>query len=103
MGENKSRKDFFTKTLIFGFCFSIIVHYTLSLHHYWFRINACNVLQEEYNATGNTLVISTVTNATIGLYTCIATNDAGTSQANIILKVTNGKKISVKVLMFWLI
>ncbi|CAG2219381.1 PLG [Mytilus edulis] len=43
---------------------------------------------EEYNATGNTLIISTVTNATIGLYTCIATNDAGTSQANIILKFT---------------
>ncbi|XP_071140984.1 neurofascin-like [Mytilus edulis] len=44
---------------------------------------------EEYNATGDTLIISTVTNATIGIYTCIATNDAGTSQANIILKVTN--------------
>ncbi|XP_076082109.1 uncharacterized protein LOC143052856 isoform X2 [Mytilus galloprovincialis] len=43
---------------------------------------------EEYNATGNTLIMSTVTNATIGLYTCIATNDAGTSQANIILKFT---------------
>ncbi|XP_071138698.1 uncharacterized protein [Mytilus edulis] len=37
---------------------------------------------------GNTLVIHSVTNATTGSYTCIATNDAGTSQANIQLKVT---------------
>ncbi|CAC5424736.1 HMCN [Mytilus coruscus] len=36
----------------------------------------------------NTLIIHSVTNATIGTYTCIATNDAGSSQANIQLKVT---------------
>lgn len=52
-------------------------------------------MQEDYNATGDTLVISTVTNATIGLYTCIATNDAGASQANIILKFTYGKKVCI--------
>ncbi|CAG2217861.1 HMCN [Mytilus edulis] len=38
--------------------------------------------------SGHTLVIHSVTNTTIGTYTCIATNDAGTSQANIQLKVT---------------
>ncbi|VDI13473.1 Hypothetical predicted protein, partial [Mytilus galloprovincialis] len=39
-------------------------------------------------SSGNTLVIHSVTNETTGTYTCIATNDAGTSQANIQLKVT---------------
>ncbi|CAC5424735.1 NOTCH3 [Mytilus coruscus] len=46
-----------------------------------------NVVQ----SSGNTLVIHRVTNATGGTYTCIATNVAGTSQANIQLKVTYGK------------
>ncbi|XP_071138696.1 neuronal cell adhesion molecule-like [Mytilus edulis] len=40
--------------------------------------------------SGNTLVIHSVTNATTGTYTCIATNNAGSSQANILLKVTYG-------------
>ncbi|CAG2219379.1 HMCN [Mytilus edulis] len=39
-------------------------------------------------STGKTLTVSRVTNSTTGVYSCIATNDAGTSQANIILKVT---------------
>ncbi|CAC5407140.1 HMCN [Mytilus coruscus] len=39
-------------------------------------------------SSGNTLVIHSVTNATTGTYTCIATNDAGSSQASILLKVT---------------
>ncbi|VDI36495.1 Hypothetical predicted protein [Mytilus galloprovincialis] len=43
-----------------------------------------NVVQ----STGKTLVIQRVTNATTGIYTCIAKNHAGTSQANIQLKVT---------------
>ncbi|VDI75359.1 Hypothetical predicted protein, partial [Mytilus galloprovincialis] len=43
-----------------------------------------NVVQ----SSGNTLVINRVTNSTTGTYTCIATNVAGTSQANIQLKVT---------------
>ncbi|CAG2257832.1 HMCN [Mytilus edulis] len=39
-------------------------------------------------SSGNTLVIHSVTNATTGSYSCIATNGAGTSQANIQLKVS---------------
>ncbi|VDI20004.1 Hypothetical predicted protein, partial [Mytilus galloprovincialis] len=39
-------------------------------------------------STGTTFTVSRVTNSSTGLYSCIATNDAGTSQANIILKVT---------------
>ncbi|XP_076082118.1 peroxidasin homolog [Mytilus galloprovincialis] len=35
----------------------------------------------------NILSVHNVTNTTSGYYTCIATNDAGTSQANILLKV----------------
>ncbi|VDI38762.1 Hypothetical predicted protein, partial [Mytilus galloprovincialis] len=38
-------------------------------------------------SSGNTLIIHSVTNATIGTYTCIAKNDAGSSRANIQLKV----------------
>ncbi|XP_071138695.1 uncharacterized protein [Mytilus edulis] len=38
--------------------------------------------------SGNTLVVRSVTNATTGSYSYIATNSAGTSQANIQLKVS---------------
>lgn len=53
-----------------------------SFFHLFFQ----NVVQ----SSGNILVIHRVTNATSGIYTCIATNDAGTSQANIQLKVKYG-------------
>ncbi|XP_076082119.1 neuronal cell adhesion molecule-like [Mytilus galloprovincialis] len=39
-------------------------------------------------SNGDTLIVPRVTNATTGLYSCIATNDAGTSQAIIMLKAT---------------
>ncbi|VDI57264.1 Hypothetical predicted protein [Mytilus galloprovincialis] len=38
------------------------------------------------HSSGNSLVVHNVTNTTTGYYTCIATNDAGTSQANVLLK-----------------
>ncbi|VDI45895.1 Hypothetical predicted protein [Mytilus galloprovincialis] len=37
-------------------------------------------------SSGNIIVVHNVTNSTTGYYTCIATNDAGTSQANVLLK-----------------
>ncbi|CAC5364487.1 Protein eyes shut homolog,Neurogenic locus Notch protein,Neurogenic locus notch homolog protein 3,Protein eyes shut,Protocadherin Fat 4,Delta-like protein C,Neurogenic locus notch homolog protein 1,Fibropellin-3,Protein crumbs homolog 2,Sushi, nidogen and EGF-like domain-containing protein 1,Protein jagged-1a,Sushi, von Willebrand factor type A, EGF and pentraxin domain-containing protein 1,Protein jagged-2,Neurogenic locus notch homolog protein 2,Protein crumbs homolog 1,Protein jagged-1,Protein jagged-1b len=39
------------------------------------------------HSSGNILIVHNVTNTTAGYYTCIATNDAGTSQANVLLKV----------------
>ncbi|XP_063418146.1 hemicentin-1-like [Mytilus trossulus] len=38
--------------------------------------------------SGNIMVVHNVTNTTTGQYTCIATNDVGTSQVNIFLEVT---------------
>ncbi|XP_063396900.1 hemicentin-1-like [Mytilus trossulus] len=42
-------------------------------------------------STSSTLILLRATNETAGIYTCIATNDVGTSQADIKLKVTFDK------------
>ncbi|VDI14974.1 Hypothetical predicted protein [Mytilus galloprovincialis] len=39
-------------------------------------------------SSGNTITVHNVTNSTAGYYTCIATNDVGTSQVNIFLQIT---------------
>lgn len=40
------------------------------------------------HTSGNIMIVHNVTNTTAGYYTCIATNDVGTSQVNIFLEVT---------------
>ncbi|CAC5361985.1 unnamed protein product [Mytilus coruscus] len=40
------------------------------------------------HTSGDIMVVQNVTNTTAGYYTCIATNDVGTSQVNIFLEVT---------------
>jgi len=50
------------------------------------------IFQNDLNSSDGVLVIHRVTNTTVGLYRCIATNDAGSSQANIYLKVTYGNE-----------
>ncbi|XP_076082120.1 contactin-5-like [Mytilus galloprovincialis] len=72
----------------------------VQVYYYTDAILVCNVtgyptpiVKWQFNqipqaTTGTNLTVSRVTNSTTGVYSCIATNDAGTSQANIILKVT---------------
>ena len=51
------------------------------------------IFQKYLNSSDGVLIIHRVTNTTVGLYRCIATNDAGSSQANIYLKVTYGNEL----------
>lgn len=44
------------------------------------------------------MVVQNVTNTTAGQYTCIATNDVGTSQVNIFLEVTYGMGLFKKLI-----
>ena len=56
-----------------------------------------STFQNYLNSSDGVLIIHRVTNTTVGMYRCIATNDAGSSQANIHLKVTYGNVWSI----FW--
>lgn len=44
---------------------------------------------------GGTLTIKNVTGSVSGMYTCIATNDIGTSKANIMFEATYGKFLTI--------
>ncbi|CAC5401498.1 unnamed protein product [Mytilus coruscus] len=70
-----------------------VIHIQVILSHALtaasFRLANCTIdAMKPQASTGATLTVIRVTNSTAGSYSCIATNDAGISQANIILKVT---------------
>jgi outer membrane receptor for ferric coprogen and ferric-rhodotorulic acid len=64
-----------------------------------------STFQNYLNSSNGVLIIHRVTNTTVGMYRCIATNDAGSSQANIYLKVTYGNDYSIILgqFFFWFV
>ena len=77
-------------------CYSICFEPTETLTEQTKKIKKISksflIFQNYLKSSDGVLIIHRVTNTTVGMYRCIATNDAGSSQANINLKVTYGNE-----------